>query len=63
MLEVKELRVSLEAAKFVMKYTVSFIPLRLHPPRRLDNLLSQIPQDLCPLEAIILLLYFKSFEG
>jgi len=28
-----------------------------------DNLHSQIPKDLCPLEAVVLLLYLNSFEG
>jgi hypothetical protein len=30
---------------------------------RFDNLLNQIPKDLCPPEAVILLLYLNSFEG
>jgi hypothetical protein len=30
---------------------------------RFDNLHSQIPKDLCPPEAIILLLYLNAFEG
>jgi hypothetical protein len=30
---------------------------------RFDNLLSQIPKNLCPPEAIILLLYLNAFEG
>jgi hypothetical protein len=30
---------------------------------RFDNLYSQIPKDLCPPEATILLLYLNAFEG
>jgi hypothetical protein len=30
---------------------------------RFDNLLNQIPKDLCPPQAIVLLLYLNAFEG